>query len=702
MGCVNGLMISDVSRQRIALYWIEPAMFREAPSFLRCCDLIFNRDVVHYWIQGMSQPGTFHLCHGEKDPLLPVQKSPEAILRSVLAIVSQIRCPRAGTDTSLELAAFFERSRGQAQYQYEVLPGDAGSRPLSNDGISGTQVLNALPFGREYSKETRADRSVVWRSQKGANGPPVATVAIQRVHEFGQDAARVAFDAQTLGQWALVPEAYRTYWSFERALETARISSDVRTSGRDVYAKFNSYLDQNKAPAEVARALDRLRFQAALMTADSNCVWQAVQAAVTGLCGGDAGPKYQCLFELGNMSGQIQKQYRERMEAQLRPLVAHVVRHAGQDASPSVDRLMADIMNNAWFTYGELLVSEMRHAGLIQERDADAWTAKLQASRSARGGTVPDPCDSASSVQRYLSQLGDAPPRGAMDWNDVRHTLNEGLAKRYAPEQSESRQEMVERVIRSIRLIAGGGPFCADPDRLIASIDRFSRHCLEVNKSTGSFDTVLATFLGLSFCDTSTAQDHERLFSQLQLSSRKLQGRVNAKLTAWGLESLVTPDDVEGTFQVYERLFRRYMDDPLWPTFKFPWTRDEEVRLDGALRLRLTQLESVFEEVSLKVKYGGASEELKNKTVSAISMAAQQLLSQAAFLRVPPYTGVSCHYHGGYGFSVVIRSPLYQEGHRPRERFQAMKYFHLGHRLQGVVERERELTRHTQEEETSK
>jgi hypothetical protein len=699
-GRADGFTASDGRRQRITIYWMEPALFREAPSFLRCCDLIMDRDVVHYWIQGMSQPGTFRLRDAEKDPLLPVQKSPESVLRSVLAIVSQIRYPRDGTDTPLEVAVFFERSRGQGQYKHGVSPKEADWGQSFDDTDSAVQLLNALPYGREYSKETRGDGSMVWRAQKATNGAPVATVTIRRVREMEQDGGHEAFDEHTLGQWTLIGEAYRAYWSFDRALETIGTSSDVHTSGRDLYGRLNSYLDHNSVPAEVARALERLGFQATLVTADSNCVWHSAQAVVTGLCADEAAPKRQCVMDLGDMSGRIQKQCAERMEERLRPLVTQVVGHGAQEASTGLDGLMGHITSNGWFTYGELLLTQMRRADLIQQRDADSWMAKLQASRLARGRAAPDPCDATPSVQRYLSQLDADPPKGALDMNGIRRILDEGLAKRYAQDQSEAKGTVVENAIRSLRLIAGEGPFCGDPEKLIPALDRLSRNCLQVNNATGSLDTVLATFLALSFCDTSTPEDRERLFCQLQSRSRALQSQVNAMLAARGLAALVTAEDVERRSQAYERRFQQYMDDPLWAPFKFPWTPDEEVRLDATLRLRLIQLESVFEEMSLKVKYGGACEELKDNTVRAISMAAQELLPEAAFLRAPPYPGVGCQYLGGYGFAVVIRSRLYQEGYRPRERFQAMKYFHLGHRLQGVVERA--LTLHAQREEISK
>jgi hypothetical protein len=688
MGYLDGLMASDVPRQRIAIYWIEPAMFRESASFLRCCDLIFDGDVVHYWTQGLSQPGMFHQSEGEADPLFPVQKSSESILRSALAIVSRIRCPRDGKDILLGLATFFERSRGQGRYRHEVVPGKTDPHPSSNDAMSGAQVVHALPYGREYSKETRGNGSVVWRVRKAANGPPVAIVTIKCLHEFAQDAARGTFDVGTLGQWTLIDAAHRAYWSFDRALAEAGMSPDPRVSGRGLYGKLNSYLDYNKVPPEVGRALDRVRFQAALMTTDSNSVWQSAQAVVTRLCADETVPKEQCIMDLGSMSARIREQCPEPMEGRLRPLVAQVVRHAGQEACARMNRLMVDIISNGWFTYGELLLPEMRRASLMEQRDVDSRMAKLQASRLARGGAAHDPCDAMPSVQRYLSQLDADPPKGALDMSDIHHILNEGLARQYTADRSESKRQVVEDTIRAIRLVAGEGPFHGDPDRLIASIDRFSRHCLVVNGSTEPLDTVLATFLALSFCDNSTQHDHEVLFSQVQRRSTELQAQVNAMLAARGLASFVAPPDVAATFQMYEHIFRRYVDDPLWPTFKFPWTHDEENRLAGKLRLRLMQLEPLLDEASLKVKYGGTSPELKDRTVGQISEAAQELLPQAAFLRVPPYAGVSCQYYGGYGFTVVIRGRLYQEGKRPKETFRAMKYFHLGHRLQSVVRRE--------------
>ncbi len=79
----------------------------------------------------------------------------------------------------------------------------------------------------------------------------------------------------------------------------------------------------------------------------------------------------------------------------------------------------------------------------------------------------------------------------------------------------------------------------------------------------------------------------------------------------------------------------------------------------------------------------------------------QPTLPQIAFLRTSPYPDVACQYHGGSGVITVMKAPLYREGDRPREKFKVMKYFHLGHRLEDIVERERELARISETQESS-
>lgn len=120
------------------------------------------------------------------------------------------------------------------------------------------------------------------------------------------------------------------------------------------------------------------------------------------------------------------------------------------------------------------------------------------------------------------------------------------------------------------------------------------------------------------------------------------------------------------------------------------------------MTLFLLRQKPTLDDVAQKFKYGGASEELKSALLRTISSVAWQFVAETGGIRRPPYPGISCQHQGGQGFTVLMRGPFYEEGKRPKERFKAMKYFHLGRRLEDVVLRERELTSKIQAQEVNR
>jgi hypothetical protein len=610
-----------------------------------------------------------------------------------------MRTEDKGTDAQLEIGKFFCHGRTLTEYEYEVLPSGADSNAPHDVVNSEVRTLDALPSGREYSKESRSDGAFVWRSRRALDGQPVATVIVKPAMGISERDWPAVFDANTLGRWALVPEPYRVYWSFDRAYSELRKSRDESVAGCELGGRIDSYLDDSDLPPPLRRGMHRLRFKTALATDDMNLIRRSAQATVADFCQDGSVGKYRALVELARISGQVERRYPQQPQEWLRPLVAQMVEDAGDNIGNYLGKLMPTIDANKWFISGQLLLEEIRRQGLMERQALEQAAVRFEGTRLAREKPPPDPCESSASIREYLARLDADPPRGEIDMDDLRQILEKGLAKHYAHSQSETKRKVVDDVITSVRLIVGKGPFCGDPMALIGSIERFSHLYLAVNKTTEPIDTVLATFLSLSFCDISTPEDHDALFSQFRRCSAELQSHVNRMLSERGLNALITSEDVEGVFGQYERIFGTYVDEPLWPTFRFPWTLNEQIRLASKLRLRLAQLEPLFEEMSLKVRYGGVSLELKQKVVWEISRVAEQLLAEAAFLRRPQYPGVSCRYRGGHGFTAVIKGPLYQEGNRPKEIFMAMKYFHLGHRLEAVVEREREFARSAREQE---
>jgi len=690
-GRIDGLMASDGSRQRIAIYWIEPAVYHDSTFFLGYSDFIFEDDLVHYWIHGQSQPGTFNLSDRESDPLLQRDVSVESVARSALAIANRIRSDPEQADTALEVGKFFRQSRGQPDYSYEVPSEQTIIDKSDISSASDVQILNALPFGRKYSKKTQNDGTIVWQAQRVLDGPNVARVTVKPISSTEHDCNMSMFDPDSLGQWTLVPEPYRVYWSLDQIYSKLKDTPDNAVVGTELHTEIESYLDKNKIPERIDLSFNKLLFKISLLTDDMDCVSRSAYAVVAALCRDSSVSSYQGLLELARIDSQIREIYPEQADEMICPLVALMIKDIGQDVQSSIKRLMPTIENNKWFSYGKLLIDEARIQGLMENDIAVTFTKKLQASRLARTRHPFDPCEACASVKQYLTQLDDDPPEGNLSMDDVRQILQNGLTKPFADVNLVLKHELIEDIIHSIHVIVGDGLFRGDKDRLIGSVERFSGLYLVVFRYQEPIDTVLATFLALSFCDISTPEDHDVLFSQIHKLCAEFQSLTNTMLAERGLDELVEPNDVERLFTRYKQRFRNYLNDPLWPPFKFPLTANEQTRLRNKLELCFDQLEPLFDEMALKVKYGGVSDELKIKTRYEIAKAILQLLPQAAFLRRPSYPGVSCRHRGRYGFAAVIRGPLYIEGNRPKEKFKVMKYFHLGHRLEDVVKREREL-----------
>ncbi len=689
-GHLDGLMASDGSRQRIAIYWIEPDVFRESDAFIRYADFIFTSQAIYYWIYPGPEPGMFLPREDLNDAFLPREDSPESLVRSVLAAVNSMEVEGEKGD-ALKVGEFLRSSRGLAEYGCETMPGATKGDSETLVADRDLHVLNNLPSGRRYSKESQADGTRVWRIWRLLYRQPVAIAAVKRVTRAQEESV---FDVNSLGCWTLIPESYRVYWNLDRVCGRLKGRSDCSSASLDLYREIESYLENDDIPLQVQRALHRVWTKTALMTDDMDRIRRSVQTAVIGLCHDMSLTKYRRILELARISGQIETWRPQESQQWLRPLVGHMVEHAGSDIGECVNRLMPMIDANRWFTYGTLLLDETRKQGLMAEEALEEATIRLEATRLAREDRPADPCNSSSSVRAYMAHLDADPRSGMIDMNDVHQILQDGLVKYCAYTDPARKSLIIDDVVHSLRLIVGDGPFSGDSDMLTRSISRFSECYAVVNQEAESICTVLSTFLALSFCDISTRQDHETLFSQFRAQSADLQSQVNMALRTRGLSSLVTPECVRSAFLEYEHVFREHIEDPLCPMLKFPLTTIEEARLAGTLRLWLMRLAPLWDEVSSKVKYGGGSAELKELMLYEIARVAEQLVPETAFLRRPMYPGVSCHYRGKSGLVAAIEEPLYTNDGRPKEKFKAMKYFHLGHRLQEVVERECEMAKH--------
>ena len=686
-GGFDGLMASDGSRCRIAVFWTEPAILRESQRYLGYSDFIFMDGAVYYWMDGMPKHEVFHVAEQKNTSLLPMQDSLDSALRSALALVSNIESVNAPNDIALEVGKFFHNARDRTQYTYRASNDRAKGGTLSKDSLSDVQVLNQMPFGREYVKERRDNGTLLWRMQKALNGRPVIHVAVRPVADEIATIHHPHFDPETLGQWTLIGESYRAYWSYAQVLSRLPSSTDGQSASLDLYERIDAYLRRNTIPSDARRALNHLRFRVALETGMKSPISQSIQAVITGLCRNKSVSKYRCFLELAEYDGEIRHEDRQLADELLPPLAELVVDHAGKEAMANLERLAATLRRNKWLPFGEKLLQEIQQQGLVEEEAAARLAVKLRAMRLARERNSTDPVKVTSTVNQYLEQMDSDPRPGRIDMDDLRDILDRGLTKETVPGQAGAMYVSRERVIELIRRMVGDGPFSGDPEKLAKSVARFSSLYRVICQTKEPIEPPLAIFLALSFFDVSTQSDHEELMLQYRQTAALFRAQVDALLSERNLGTLVTSEEVKAIFHRHEKVYFSYVDDPLWPTLKYPFTNNEKTRLVNKLKLRFARLTEPLNDVAVNTKYGGENAAFKKKAHTAISFVVEEILAEAAFLRIPPYRGIASVHRGGYGLSIIIEEHVVKTD-RPKETFKAMMYFHLGDHLLQITKRE--------------
>ncbi len=687
---LKGVMTTDGIRHRMAIYWIEPRLVRNSTHLLNACDLLFAEDAVHYWLPGMTQPGTLRACDVACEPLLPRQNDLPSVVRSALAIVCNVRCDPGSEAANLNLQDFLRQSRTAEEYRCEFLPADGDETDLFSDTITDVQILNALPLGRKYTKDVFDDGSLRWQLKEALTDRFIIGALIRPMNQGEDGVDARPFDPETLGQWKSVPQPYRDYWQLRAATSDLEAAAHPETQARVLCDRIESWLHTCEAPSHVRRAMEYLWVESAFTTHDLDRIDQALCAMATGLCHDDTLNPRHVFLEMAEVSGKMQSEYPQQFRAIWEPLLQQMVEQTGDGIVESLDRLIPAIQANRRFSYGEILFETIRRQPWAQSPTVERLLARYEATRLATQTEPFDQTAASAAVKQYLAQSEIGPLCGGLSMQDVRTILEQGLS---LPDDdaTDNKVALVDEVLDLLHPFIGGGPFHGDPPRLTDSVRRFSQTYYVVCKNAEPIQSALATFLALSFCDTSAPEEHQVLRAQYHSLAADLESQVNALLTRYKLTALVGPNDVAQTFAEQEAVFHSYVDDPLWPTFKFPWTANERTRLAAKLKLRLAQAEPLLDEMSDKVRYGGVDDRLKQRTLQELAWVFQHLMVEAAFQRRPPYPGITTQHRGRHGFSAVIQAPFYQQ--RPKERFRAMKYFHLGHRLEHLVRAERDVAR---------
>ena len=685
----KGLLVADRGgRSRITIYWLQPPLICEKTDDLAYSDMIFQKDVVSCWLhKDIDGKHSFKFDLAEIDDrfCLPKQDDLMAILQSVFGALREVRRDRLSPDEPWEMARFFQGCRNRSESEHRVLSKEHELPGNKQDAASDdSAIMNTLPFGRIYRKKILADNSYVWQIGKASANTDVVTVTIRPLSDSRRRDMRSAFDPDTLGRWSAVPEPYRRYWAFLSRYTELGDRPDGPSQARKLYSEINSYLGGH-LPEDTRSALNELRFNIALVTALPDTISQSTREYVSALCERDEASTSETILELGGVAAKVRKQWSDKDTRDLvYPLLKGLIRPSIFANLSFLEGMVSKIKGQGWYWYGQLMIDILREQNCVDANILNNYLKDLGIWRLSKDVTEADPNTLTPSMREFLTRLDIAPPEGQLTFEDLRHVLDEGLAGFGGP-PNDQKKELIEKVLASIRMIAGDGPFHGDKDRLSKSLIEFERLQRSARVSLESMHALLTTFMALSFYDTSTQTDHETLISQLHHASETLGREISQILERHRLSSLVSQQDVRKIFARPHEDIQRYVDDPLWPMFKYPMTENEQTRLINEIRTRLKHLEQHAESVAQKLPDSADSQLIRRGLMRDVANIAGQIPYEVVCIRRPRYPGLSCEQSSTVELHVDMKGHFYDSPDKAREVFQTMKYFYLGHRIEGDV-----------------
>lgn len=685
----KGLLVADHSgRSRITIYWLQPPLICEKTDNLAYSDMIFQNDIVSCWLHkdiDGKHSFNFHLAEMDDRFRLPGQNDLMAILQSVFGTLREVRRDRLSADEPWEMARFFQGCSNRSESEHRVLskqtelPGNKQAAASDDSAI-----MNTLPFGRIYRKKILADNSYVWQIREASANRDVVTVTIRPLSDSRRRDMRSAFDPDTLGRWSAVPEPYRRYWAFLSRYTELGDRPDGPSQARKLYSEINSYLGDH-LPEDARSALNELRFKIALMTALPDAISQSTREYVSALCERDEASTGETIVELGSVAAKVRKQWSDKDTRDLvYPLLKGLIRPSIFANLSFLESMVSQVKGRGWYWYGQLLIDILQEQNCVDANILDNYLKDLGIWRLSKDITEADPNTLTPSMREFLTYLDSPPPEGQLTFEDLRHVLDEGLAG-FGEQPNDEKKELIEKVLASIRMIAGDGPFQGDKDRLSKSLIEFERLQRSARVSLESMHALLTTFVALSFYDTSTEADHETLISQLHHASEILGREISEILERHQLSSLVSQQDVRKIFARPPEDIRRYVDDPLWPMFKYPMTENEQTRLINEIRTCLKRVERHAESVAQKLPDSADSQLVRRRLMRDVANIAGQIPYQAVCIRRPRYPGLSCEQSSTVGLHLDMKGHFYDSPDKAREVFQTMKYFYLGHRIEPDV-----------------
>jgi hypothetical protein len=301
--------------QRFALYWLNPPAEIEPTDALAFSDFLFDAGRVWYWDhkdENRIHTEPFEPWSRDEVNQLPMDKDFASTLGAILAIVASNHTLGVKRGGMIEMSQFFQGAREHARFNHvSKLPaGDTTAESLLSAWAKGDwRVLNQLPFGRRYSKETTPDGDIVWRMSKATVAMERVSVTVRRMALRDVSGSFEISDPNTLGRWSAVPDAYRRYWSLKDRSIRLRRAPSVEEAQR-LCADISSCL-RVPLPNDLNVALRELLFTASLRTQSEEAILSSAREYFDTYVHFAQEPVERIVIELGRIAKELRARWSE-------------------------------------------------------------------------------------------------------------------------------------------------------------------------------------------------------------------------------------------------------------------------------------------------------------------------------------------------------------------------------------------------------
>jgi hypothetical protein len=361
---------TDGRRCRVALFWLDPPEEIEPTDALAFSDFLFDANRVRYWHHKdgrRTHTSPLEAHSPDQAVRLPTGKGLEPILRSILTLIAHNRAPVTSREGTMHALRFFQGTRAHDRFKHTTTPPPA--QAITEALVSGwaegdAAILDRLPFGRAYSKETDHKGNVVWRMSKTAVGVERVRVTAKPIPLCNMAGRSEIGDPNTLGRWSAVPEAYCRYWSLRDRSISLRRKPNVREA-QQLHADIRSAL-RGPLPEDVNAPLRELLFRTSLHTGSDEAMRSSACRYFSAYVRLAQEPVERIVIELGRIGRALRARWSEDQTRDfIRPLLEGIIdRKVFADPEFVEDDVLDRIQTQGptWSWYERLLRESVREA----------------------------------------------------------------------------------------------------------------------------------------------------------------------------------------------------------------------------------------------------------------------------------------------------------------------------------------------------